>query len=115
MSMLLESIKMYLPTIRKFHLAVLLLICSGIEDTILTAENVSKYGIEIEGNPFLRTMIESFGLMPGLVGTKVIVSILIVYTAHMMNKTHYKVRGEYLLYGGSLCWLYGAATNLLLP
>jgi len=115
MSMLLECIKMYLPTMRKFHLAVLLLICSGIEDTILTAENVSKYGIGIEGNPFLRAMIENFGLMPGLVTTKLIVSILIVYTAHMMNKTHYKVRGEYLLYGGSLCWLYGAATNLLLP
>ena len=115
MAMLLESIKVYLFTIKRFHIAVILLICSGIEDTILTAENVSKYGIEIEGNPFLRAMIENFGLMPGLVSTKLIVSILIVCTAHMMNKTHYKIRGEYLLYGGSLCWLYGAASNLLLP
>jgi len=115
MAMLLESCKAYLLFIKRFHLAVIFLICSGIEDTLLTAENVSKYGIGVESNPFLRLMIEHFGLLTGLASTKVVVSILIIYTAHMMNKTHYKVRGEYLLYGGSLCWLYGAATNLLLP
>lgn len=115
MAILLQNIRAYICTIRKFHIAVILLICSGIEDTILTAENVLKYGIEVEGNPFLRVMINNFGLIPGLVGTKTIVSILIIYTAHMMNRTHYKIDGEYLLYGGSLCWLYGAATNMLLP
>jgi len=115
MTMLLQSMKGYLPAIKKFHLAVILLIASGIEDTLLTAGNVAKYGIMVESNPFLRSMIEHFGLVPGLAGTKIVVSVLIIYTAHMMNKTRYKVRGEYLLYGGSICWLYGAATNLLLP
>jgi len=107
--------KSYLCCVKKFHLAVILLIASGVEDTLLTAGNVEKYGIAVESNPLLRSMIENFGILPGLVGTKLIVSVLIIYTAHMMNKTHYKVSGEYLLYGGSLCWLYGAATNLLLP
>jgi hypothetical protein len=100
---------------KKFHLAVFLLIASGVEDTLLTAANVAKYGIAVESNPLLRSMMDHFGTMPGLAGTKLLVSVLIIYTAHMMNKTHYKVSGEYLLYGGSLCWLYGAATNLLLP
>ncbi len=91
-----------------------MLIASGMEDAVLTAANIAKYGIAVEGNPLLRSMIEHFGPIPGLAGTKILVSVLIVYTAHMMNKTHYKIRGEYLLYGGSICWLYGAATNLLL-
>jgi len=113
--LLLHNIKSCLPAIKRFHLAVIFLIASGLEDTILTAANVAKYGIAVESNPLLRTMIEQFGTLPGLAGTKILVSMLIIYTAHMMNKTHYKVRGEYLLYGGSICWLYGAATNLLLP
>ncbi len=112
---LLQSMKEHLPAMNKFHLAIIFLIASGIEDTILTAANVAKYGLAVESNPLLRSMIELFGLVPGLAGTKMLVSVLIIYTAHMMNKTHYKVRGEYLLYGGSICWLYGAATNLLLP
>ena len=115
MIMFLQNVKAYLPGIKRFHLAVIFLMASGIEDTILTAENVAKYGIAVESNPLLRSMIEHFGLLPGLAATKILVSVLIIYTAHMMNKTHYKVRGEYLLYGGSICWLYGAATNLLLP
>lgn len=115
MTAFLESIKARLPAVKRFHLAVLFLIGSGIEDILLTAKNVGKYGIGVESNPLLRGMIERFGLLPGLAGTKIPVSILIIYTAYMMNKTGYKVRGEYLLYCGSICWLYGAATNLLLP
>jgi len=111
----LQSVKAYLPAFSRFHLAAIFLICSGIEDTILTAENVAKYGINVESNPLLRSMIEHFGPLPGLAGTKLLVSVLIIYTAHMMNRTRYQVRGEYLLYCGSICWLYGAATNLLLP
>jgi hypothetical protein len=115
MMLFFRSIQAYLPAMKKFHLAVLLLIASGVEDTLLTAANVAKYGIAVESNPLLRSMMDNFGIMPGLAGTKLLVSVLIIYTAYMMNKTHYKVSGEYLLYGGSLCWLYGAATNLLLP
>lgn len=115
MTAFLESVRAYIPAVKKFHLAVLFLIGSGIEDTLLTAQNVTKYGIAVESNPLLRSMIEHFGIVPGLAGAKILVSVLIIYTAHMMNKTGYKVRGEYLLYGGSICWLYGAVTNLLLP
>jgi hypothetical protein len=115
MTAFLESMKARLPAIKKFNLAIILLIASGIEDTILTATNVAKYGLAVESNPLLRSMIEHFGLVPGLAGTKLLVSVLIIYTAYLMNKTGYAVRGEYLLYGGSICWLYGAATNLLLP
>jgi len=115
MTSFLESMKAYIPALKRFHLAAILLIGSGIEDTILTAANVEKYGIGVESNPVLRSMIDHFGLLPGLAGTKMLVSVLIICTAHMMNKTGYKIRGEYLLYCGSICWLYGAATNLLLP
>lgn len=115
MKVFLRGMKARIPVINQFHLAVILLIASGVGDTILTAANVAKYGIFVESNPLLRLIIEHFGPLPGLAGTKLLVSVLIICTAHMMNKTRYKVRGEYLLYCGSLCWLYGAATNLLLP
>lgn len=109
----LNSFKLYIDKINGFPIAALLLFESGLADSILTAQNVAKYGLDIEGNPLLKKIMEHWGVLPGLFITKLIVFVVIIYTAHMMNKTHYKIRGEYLLYGAAICWLYGAVSNAL--
>ena len=109
----LQSFKAYIDTINGFPIAVLLLFESGLADSVLTAQNIAKYGLEIEGNPLLKMIMAHWGVFFGLLLTKLIVFIVIVYTAQMMNRTGYRIRGEYLLYGASICWLYGAVTNAL--
>lgn len=107
------SFKLYLEKINGFRIATLLLLASGIEDTVLTARNILTYGLSIEGNPILRYLVEHWGIMPGLLYPKAVVFIVIVYTAHLMNRTRYPIRGEYLLLGASICWLCGAVSNFL--
>lgn len=109
----LQSFKAYIDKINGFPIAVLLLFESGLADSLLTAQNIAKYGLDIEGNPLLKVIMEHWGVFVGLLLTKLIVFIVIVYTANMMNRTGYRIRGEYLLYGASFCWLYGAVTNAL--
>ena len=109
----LYSFKLYIDKINGLRVSALLLLASGLADTVLTAQNITKYGLDIEGNPLLRKIVAHWGMLPGLLITKLVVFVVIVYTAHIMNKTHYKIRGEYLLYGASICWLYGALTNAL--
>jgi hypothetical protein len=109
----LAHFKQYLEKINGFWIAALLLMVSGVEDSVLTAENIGTYGLDIEGNPIVRKLVEHWGVVPGLFYPKVVVFIVIVYTAHMMNKTRHTIRGEYLLYGATICWLCGALSNLL--
>ena len=108
-----NNFKLYVEKINVFRIAVLLLLVSGLEDTVLTGQNIVTYGLGIEGNPIMRKMVEYWGVVPGLLYPKVVVFIVIVYTANMMNKTRYTMRGEYLLYGASICWLLGAVSNFL--
>ena len=110
---ILYSFKAYIGKINGFPIAVMLLFESGLADSVLTAQNIAKYGLDIEGNPLLKLIMKHWGVFLGLFFTKLIVFIVIVYTAHMMNRTGYKIRGEYLLHGASICWLTGAATNAL--
>jgi hypothetical protein len=110
----LDNFKNYVNKIKGFRISVMLLIESAIEDIILTLESISKYGIEIEGNPILRKIVEHMGAVPGLLSVKILVIGITIYTAHKMNKINYRIRGEYLLYSASFYWLYGAASHLLL-
>ena len=112
--MFLNTFKNYVSKIKGFRISVMLLIESGIEDTVLTLESISKYGMEIEGNPFLRHVLEHTGAIPGLLAVKIVAIGITVYTAHMMNQMNYKIKGEYLLYSASLYWLYGAVSHVLL-
>ena len=110
----LDKLRNYINKIKGFRIAAMLLIESGIEDTVLTLESISKYGVEIEGNPVLREIVRHLGPLPGLLITKTLVIAITLYTAYMMNKMNYKIQGEYLLYGASIYWLCGALSHLLL-
>jgi hypothetical protein len=109
-----DRVEDYLTKVKSFRIATLILIESAIEDVFLTLENMSKYGIEIEGNPILRVLAEQFGAGPGLCIPKILALVMAVYTAHRMNKISYSIKGEYFLYGASLFWLAGAVAHLLL-
>lgn len=111
--MYLDTFKNYVSKIKGFRISVMLFLESGIEDTVLTLESISKYGMEIEGNPFLRHVLERTGAVPGLLAVKIVVIGITVYTAHKMNQMNYKIKGEYLLYGASVYWLYGAVSHFL--
>jgi hypothetical protein len=110
----LDGVEDYLKKVKTFRIATLILIESAIEDVLLTLENISKYGIEIEGNPILRMLTEQLGAGPGICIPKILALVMAVYTAHRMNSRNYGIRGEYFLYGASLLWLAGAVAHLFL-
>ncbi len=110
----LKKIQDSINGVEGFRISAMLFIESGIEDAVLTLESISKYGIEIEGNPLLREIVRHLGAVPGLLITKSFVIAVTLYTAYKMNKTNYFIKGEYLLYGASIYWLIGALSHLLL-
>ncbi len=110
----LDEVNCYLNKTRSFKIAAMLLVESGLQDVSSTLDTISKYGIEFEGNPLLRKIMESLGFEHGLLITKIVASVIIIYTAYQMNASNYKVKGEYLLYSASICWLYGAVAHLFL-
>ncbi len=110
----LGAVNRYLNKTRSFKIAAMLLVESGLQDVGSTLDTLSKYGIEYEGNPLLRKIMEYWGFEYGLLMPKIVSSVIIIYTAYKMNTMKYKIKGEYLLYGGSICWLYGAVAHLFL-
>ena len=110
----LKKIQDSINGVEGFRISAMLFIESGIEDAVLTLESISKYGIEIEGNPLLREIVRHLGAVPGLLITKSFVIAVTLYTAYKMNKINYFIKGEYLLYGASIYWLIGALSHLLL-
>ena len=93
----LKKIQDSINGVEGFRISSMLLIESGIEDAVLTLESISKYGIEIEGNPLLREIVRHMGAVPGLLITKSFVIVVTLYTAYKMNKMNYFIKGEYLL------------------
>ena len=109
-----DAVNRYLNKTRSFKIAAMLLVESGLQDVSSTLDTLSKHGIEYEGNPLLRKIMEYWGFEHGLLIPKIVASGIIIYTAYKMNTSNYKVKGEYLLYGASICWLYGAVAHLFL-
>lgn len=110
----LGKLRDYVQKIKGFRIAAMILIESAMQDVALTLENISKYGIEIEGNPILRETAKHLGTAPGLLIPKILALGIAIYTANKMNKINYGIKGKYFLYGASICWLYGAVAHLFI-
>ncbi len=110
----LDKLRDYIQKIKGFRIAAMILVESAMQDVVLTLKNVSKYGVEIEGNPILREISEYLGAGPGLLIPKILALGIVIYTAYRMNKINYEIKGEYLLYGASVCWLSGAVAHLFM-
>lgn len=64
--------------ITKFGL--ILLFVFQILDGVLTYKGVTGFNtLEVEGNPLLRTVMEYFGVIPGLVGIKLLACLIIIF------------------------------------
>ncbi|MCI5066644.1 DUF5658 family protein [bacterium] len=80
-----------------------LLIALQLLDGVLTAYGVSVFGIESEGNPLLRRLMENFGSLPVLIAAKglgiAIVCALVFYAAEVrwIEKAMAGVAGLYLI------------------
>jgi len=109
-----DTVNNYLKKIKGFRIAAMLLAESGLQDVVLTLDSISKYGIECEGNPLLRKIMESWGVEGGLLIPKIVASVIMIHACYKMNKMNHKLKGEYLLYGASIYWLCGAIAHLFL-
>ncbi len=110
---MLENIKKFTKINKEIFIASGALIGSAIADSVITLENISKYGIDFEGNPIITESIKYIGVNASLVLPKISSLSFIVYTAKKMNNTNYKIKGEHLLYGAALSWSTGAVLNLI--
>ena len=56
--------KVFIDKFYGFPFAVMLLFECGLADSVLTAQNVAKYGLDIEGNPLLKKIMGHWGVLP---------------------------------------------------
>ncbi len=61
------------------------LVILQIFDGILTSIGISRFGSDIEGNPFLRNLIENFGHIPVLASIKII-AVFFVFVLAVNSK-----------------------------
>jgi hypothetical protein len=110
---MLEKIKEFSKSNKDFLIASGTLITSAISDSMITLENIKKYGIDFEANPIIKSSINTFGENIGLYLPKITTIGFVIYTAKRMNDLDYKIKSEYLLYGASLYWSLDAFLNLI--
>ena len=60
----------------RFLALIGVLIALQILDGALTLAGMHTFGLSAEGNPLLRTLMNSLGLIPGLVATKLFLSLI---------------------------------------
>lgn len=63
-----------------------LLICAQVLDGVLTYLGTSRFGLEAEGNPLLRFLMETFGSASALVMTKICAIFIVFFLMSMMSR-----------------------------
>ena len=67
-----------LPCHKTLMLGIFLILLQAA-DGILTSVGVARYGVSIEGNPFLRTLMESYGHIPTLAVVKFLAVLIVLH------------------------------------
>ena len=93
----------------KMNLERKCLYSTGIADVVLTAENMLKYGIDVEANPLIHLIAENVHYLPALILTKVFATSCLEYLLEKKPKV-----GSSLSYFASTVWGTGAGLNLYL-
>ena len=109
---MLEKVVKFAKENKKLLIASTLMLGVGLTDSILTMNNIKRYGIGFEGNPLIRETANYVGATASVYGLKIGSSALAMYVAKRMNDIKLRFKGEYLLYGASLYWSIGAVSNL---
>ncbi len=94
-----------------------LMVVSALADILMTTYNIGIYGIEIEGNPVLRYIMEWIGPLAGIFLCKAVGIGLITYTVSRIPED-YDIGGRYvknywLYYIASFVWFYGALSHVV--
>ena len=79
----------YLPLLTPTYRIDLFLVLLQITDAYLTALGVSRFGLESEGNPLLRPMMEQFGHIPVLLCVKTMAILCIFMLAQAATRVRW--------------------------
>lgn len=79
------TFRKFLPARNVLMLGVLLALLQAA-DGILTSVGINRFGITIEGNPFLRSLMEEFGHIPTLALVKLLAIIVVVSLTIIANR-----------------------------
>jgi hypothetical protein len=91
-------------------LGAFLIVCQGL-DGFLTSVGIDRFGISVEGNPFLRALMFEFGHVPVLALLKtaavalVVVMIILASRMHWIRHAMVGVAGVYL-FAAIVPWTY---------
>ena len=83
------------------------MIVSALADTHFTYQNIIKYGVEFEGHPVVRSMMETFGTEEGLLMPKAAMMPLVLLLS-------YTDKGKYLPTIAAAVWGFGALANVVM-
>jgi len=100
------------------RLSWLVMVASAIADTVMTVYNIGIYGIEIEGNPVLKYVIESIGPLTGILLFKIIGIAVITYVVNIIPEDYlicgrWYIKNKWFFYVASIAWFYGAFSHIL--
>jgi len=87
------------------------LILMQIMDGVLTSIGISRFGVSMEGNPFLRSLMANFGHIPTLTIVKLIAVAMVVLLACVAEKLSWgrkamEVLCGIYLFGAVIPWTY---------
>ncbi len=82
---------------------------TGLADVVFTAENMMKYGIDVEANPLIHLISENVHYIPALLLTKIFATSCVEYVMEKKPKV-----GSHLAYSASALWGIGAFLNFYL-
>ena len=106
------SIKRVFLSNLSFTASMLVYIAANVIDYLFTVQGVGDNPLR-EANPIIRTYIELFGAIHGvlickmLICTGVIAAMKVVHIAHRQKRT--KLRADYILYGGAILTTLGGS------
>ena len=98
-------------------LSWLVMVMSAIADSIMTVYSISLFGIEIEGNPVLKYIMECVGPLAGISLCKIVGIAIVTYVVNTMPDD-YSIGGRYIknkwfYYLASIVWFYGAFSHII--
>ncbi|HJX05504.1 MAG TPA: hypothetical protein VJ461_02250 [Candidatus Nanoarchaeia archaeon] len=115
---IISSSKNFAKENKRFLIGSALLIGSAAADYYLTNLNLSNkvYGEVAEGSPFINQFIDYYGNTAGLLIPKVGITGIVMGVSYQMNRVSHKfkkLRGEHLLYAGTILNSIMAAGSLV--
>jgi len=99
-------------------LSWLIMVLSATTDIITTLYNIHCYGIEIEGNPLLKYVMECTNPLAGILLLKIVGIVGITYVVSLIGE-YYEICGrlvksEWFYYFPSIVWFYGTLSHIVL-